>query len=159
MKIHTFFDDFQYEDSSQLLLIKTQPIAIHKFVFNLNNHLNIKFLCKNNHLLNINHTFYSHFYYQFEYHDGENIEEIELFQNESLPNTVDSDENSLFSSIEEVNYLIPEYKKFNYLIKFNSLLFQNFSLDLQNYNLVLGIKEIPLSKVKNKNNLVVNKNI
>jgi hypothetical protein len=65
----------------------------------------------------------------------------------------------LFSSIEEVNYLIPEYKKFNYLIKFNSLLFQNFSLDLQNYNLVLGIKEIPLSKVKNKNNLVVNKNI
>lgn len=159
MKIHTFIDDSNEEDTSKVLLVKTQPIAIHKFVFDINKLLNIKFLCGNNHEINKNNTFFSHFYYHFEYNDGESSGKVELFQNESLSKIIETSNISLFLSVEEVNYLLSEYKKYNYLIKYNSLLFQNFSLNLQNYNLAIGIKEIPFSKLKNKNNLVVNKYI
>lgn len=84
-------------------------------------------------------------------------QKIELISNYSFPKVVVEEDFSLFGKVENTKILIPEYKTFNYFLKSDYFLDEEFYVTLQNLEMIKEYQNIDLEsiKVNNLENLIL----
>ncbi len=129
------------EDFGFLLYgIQTLPLDEYKWIFHLNQKLNIQLSRIQDFTLQKNAISYS--FSQYHYHNTSQLLDIDVFSQLSLPTEAPSDENSLFEKEIRQEYLLPKYKNFQYILKLNSLHNTDFLLHLQAQSEVTQIQEL-----------------
>jgi len=143
-------DNFNKDEEFTIGLFKTH-IEFHKFIFFLNEKYNLKIHQIDHHKIDFDGIKYDFFYY---FAQGlEEFQSIHLFKNSSIEVQIPQNELSLFDSISSVQYILPEYKKYQYIIRFNVPIIDNFYLSLRDFRFITEYKEVLSSKIKNKKNL------
>ncbi|MDR1876151.1 MAG: IPExxxVDY family protein [Flavobacteriaceae bacterium] len=86
-------------------------------------------------------------------------QEIQLISNYSYPQIIKTDNISLFNEVENVKTLIPEYKTFNYFLKSDFLLDEEFYVNLSGFKTIQEYQDIDIKtiKINNLENLILSK--
>lgn len=93
----------------------------------------------------------------FKFYHLKTQQKIELISNYSFPKVVMGEDFSLFGEVENTKILIPEYKTFNYFLKSDFFLDEEFYVTLQNLEVIKEHQNIDLEniKVNNLENLIL----
>jgi len=121
----------------------------YDFVFYLNKNCNFNFKRVNDQQIIENGITYVFSIFRFFLEKTE--QKIELISNFSYPQIIINDNNSFFDKIEKVKILIPEYNYFNYFLKSDSLLDDEFYINLENLKKICKFNKINIDKIKIKN--------
>ncbi|PQL90378.1 IPExxxVDY family protein [Apibacter adventoris] len=93
----------------------------------------------------------------FKFYHLKTKQKIELISNYSFPEILKKDDFSLFEEVENTKILMPEYKAFNYFLKFDFFLDEEFYVTLQNLKMIKEYQYIDLENIKinNLENLIL----
>lgn len=133
----------------KLLGIKTNISRDYTFVFLFNKFFSFSFKRIRDHKIYKDGLEYNFSAYKF--YDIKTKQNIELISNTSYP-LFKEEKNELFDHSEIIEILVPEYKFFNYFLKYDFLLSEEFYVTLKKFNFISNYEVVDLNKIK-KNNL------
>lgn len=152
----------ELEDDNVYLFAIHTTLEDYRLAYFLNRELNIQ-LCKANHDLKIVTNRGSSEFTLFNYEDEVNFANWDLIQNKAeIHDNITSTTYDLFSiekkSIQSRVYLVPEYKKADYMLKVtipeHVISISNLSTQVQSIKKVSTAYEVDFYTIKSKNNLI-----
>lgn len=147
---HLFLDDTSIDFF--VYAIKTQDIPDYLWVFQLNQFLSYNFeRIEDFQAKVVSDTFE---FIQYNTLDPETHTEFHLYKNKSLEKTLANKENSLFEEIIKIEYLFPKFQQFNYILKSNTQLSEEFLLLLSGFESIISIQDISNTEYKFLQNLI-----
>lgn len=149
--LKTYSLDWEVNDpifDFNLLGFKTCINKDYDFVFYLNKNCNLNFKRVNDQQIIEDGITYIFSIYRF-FHE-KTKQKLELISNFSFPQTIHEND-SFFDKIEKVKILIPEYKYYNYFLKSDVILDEEFYINLGNLKNIYKFSEINIDKIKIKN--------
>ncbi|CVK15760.1 hypothetical protein Ga0061079_10370 [Apibacter mensalis] len=149
--LKTYSLDWEIDDpvfDFNLLGFKSYINKDYDFVFYLNKNCNLNFKRVNDQQIIEDGITYIFSIYRF-FHE-KTKQKIELISNISYPQPI-YENDSFFDEIEKIKILIPEYKYFNYFLKSDFLLDEEFYIDLGNLKNIYKFSEINIDKIKIRN--------
>lgn len=149
--LKTYSLDWEIDDpvfDFNLLGFKSYINKDYDFVFYLNKNCNLNFKRVNDQQIIENGITYIFSIYRF-FHE-KTKQKIELISNISYPQPI-YENDSFFDEVEKIKILIPEYKYFNYFLKSDFLLDEEFYINLGNLKNIYKFSEINIDKIKIRN--------
>jgi hypothetical protein len=149
--LKTYSLDWEIDDpvfDFNLLGFKSYINKDYDFVFYLNKNCNLNFKRVNDQQIIEDGITYIFSIYRF-FHE-KTKQKIELISNISYPQPI-YENDSFFEEVEKIKILIPEYKYFNYFLKSDFLLDEEFYINLGNLKNIYKFSEINIDKIKIRN--------
>ncbi|MCO6564111.1 MAG: IPExxxVDY family protein [Apibacter sp.] len=149
--LKTYSLDWEIDDpvfDFNLLGFKSYINKDYDFVFYLNKNCNLNFKRVNDQQIIEDGITYIFSIYRF-FHE-KTKQKIELISNISYPQPI-YENDSFFDEVEKIKILIPEYKYFNYFLKSDFLLDEEFYINLGNLKNIYKFSEINIDKIKIRN--------
>ena len=149
-----FLDDWQDSDLELGLVRLAKELPPHEFFFHINKINDGRANFSRIKDLHIDGTFYNYSFARFEAYHSETKSCLQIISNKSTESFKQKEQSELFTSEDEINYLLPFHKEVDYILKTSDNI-ADFSLILLPEHLVFPIQYYTLNSTHELYDLIL----